>query len=360
MPTPPASPTPDHLPESMPAALLYGIRDIRLENIPVPQPGPGEVLLKLASVGVCGSDVHYYVDGRIGDAIVKDPIIMGHEFSATIAGLGEGVESLEVGQLVAVEPAINCGHCEMCLTGHPNLCPNVIFCGTPPVNGVFTHYVVMPAHNCFPLPEGVSAVEGAMLEPLGVAIHTVDLSHLKVGQTIAVLGAGPIGLLIAAVAKVAGAGRIYMTEPQAHRRAFALDYIADEVFDPETQDVAAEIMRATAGRGVDVSFEAAGAQDTPEQGAEMVRLGGTLVLCGIPSEDKLTLKASLIRRKGLTIKMVRRMKHVYPRAIRLVETGMVDVKPVVSHLVALENLQDAFEMVAGYKDGVIRAVVQMD
>ncbi len=359
MPTPPPT-SPDQLPESMPAALLYGIRDIRLENIPVPRPGPGEVLLKLASVGVCGSDVHYYVDGRIGDAIVEAPIIMGHEFSATIAELGAGVESLAVGQLVAVEPAINCGHCEMCLTGHPNLCPNVIFCGTPPVNGVFTHYAVMPAHNCFPLPQGVSAIEGAMLEPLGVAIHTVDLSHLKVGQTIAVLGAGPIGLLIAAVAKAAGAGKIYMTEPLAHRRQFALDYIADEVFDPETQDVVAEIMRATAGRGVDVSFEAAGAQETPEQGAEMVRLGGTLVLCGIPSEDELHLKASLIRRKGLTIKMVRRMKHVYPRAILLVETGMIDVKPVVSHLVALENIQDAFEMVAGYEDGVIRAVVEMD
>ena len=360
MPTPPPSPAPAHLPKSMPAALLYGIRDIRLENIPVPTPGPGEVLLKLEAVGVCGSDVHYYVDGRIGDAIVEAPIIMGHEFAATIVELGAGVESLEVGQLVAVEPAINCGHCEMCLTGHPNLCPNVIFCGTPPVNGVFTHYAVMPAHNCFTMPAGMSAVEGAMLEPLGVAIHTVDLSHLQVGQTIAVLGAGPIGLLIAAVAKAAGAGKIYMTEPLAHRRAFALDYIADEVFDPETQDVIAEIMRATEGRGVDVSFEAAGALDTPEQGAEMLRLGGTLVLCGIPGEkDILTLKASLIRRKGLTIKMVRRMKHVYPRAIRLVETDMVDVMPVVSHLVALENIQDTFEMVAGYKDGVIRAVVQM-
>ncbi len=332
-----------------------------LEAIPVPAPGPREVLLKLASVGVCGSDVHYYVDGRIGDAIVEEPIIMGHEFSATIVALGEDVTGLEVGQLVAVEPAINCGHCEMCLTGHPNLCADVRFCGTPPINGVFTEYAVMPAHNCFLMPAGMTAVEGAMLEPLGVAIHTVDLSHLRVGQTIAILGAGPIGLLIAAVAKAAGASRIYMTEPEAHRRAFALDYIADDVFDPQTQDVVAEVLRATDGRGVDVSFEAAGALDTPQQGAAMVRLGGTLVLCGIPgAEDTLTLKASLIRRKGLTIKMVRRMKHAYPRAILMLESGMIDVNPIVSHLVSLQDIQDTFEMVAAYGDGVLRAVVQME
>lgn len=346
-------------PETMSAALLHGIRDIRLASVPVPKPGPGEVLLKIASVGVCGSDVHYYLEGGIGDAIVKEPIIMGHEFSATIAALGAGVEHLEVGQLVAVEPAINCGHCEMCLTGHPNLCPHVRFCGTPPIDGVFTEYAVMIAENCFPLPAGMSSVAGALLEPLGVAIHTIDLSHLKVGQTVAVLGAGPVGLLVAAVAKAAGASAIYMTEPVAERRAFARSYIADEVFDPTAEDVAAKVLAATQGRGVDVSIEAAGAMDTPQQAAEMVRLGGTLVLCGIPVDDSLTLTASLIRRKGLTIKMVRRMKHVYPRAIRLVARGMVDVAPLASHFFTLDRIQEAFEMVAGHRDGIIKAVVQL-
>lgn len=347
------------IPKQMSAALLHGIRDLRPATVPVPKPGPGEVLLKIASVGVCGSDVHYYLEGGIGDAIVKEPIIMGHEFSATIAALGTNVQGLKVGQLVAVEPAINCGHCEMCLTGHPNLCPHVRFCGTPPIDGVFTEYAVMPAENCFPLPAGMSSVDGALLEPLGVAIHTIDLSHLKVGQTVAVLGAGPVGLLIAAVAKAAGAGAIYMTEPVAERRKFAQRYVADAVFDPKEEDVVAKIMAATQGRGVDVSIEAAGAQDTPQQGAEMVRLGGTLVICGIPSEDTLTLTASLIRRKGLTIKMVRRMKHVYPRAIRLVARGMVEVAPLATHFFTLDQIQEAFEMVAAHQDGVIKAVVQL-
>jgi L-iditol 2-dehydrogenase len=346
-------------PHTMRVARLHGIHDLRLEDLPQPKPGPGEVLLKVASVGVCGSDVHYYEEGRIGDAVVTHPIIMGHEFSAWIAGLGEGVEGLEIGQLAAVEPAIHCGECEACQHGHPNLCPDVRFCGTPPINGVFAEYTVMPAENCFPLPKGFGPEEGAMLEPLGIAIHAVDLAHLKPGQTIAVLGAGPIGLLTAAVAKAAGAGEIYMTEPLADRRKFALDYVADVTLNPEETDVVAEIMRLTHGRGVDVAFEAAGAPETPDQAAAVTRPGGKVVVAGIPSDDTMTMTASTVRRKGLTIKLVRRMKHTYPRAIRLVQKGMVDVKSLVTHLFPLDRIADAFEMVVDYDDGVLRALIQI-
>ena len=348
--------------KTMRVSKLYGIRDLRLEEGPVPTPGPGEVLLKIASVGTCGSDVHYYLEGGIGDAIVKEPITMGHEFSAWIAGFGEGVDGshgLSLGQLVAVEPAISCGVCEYCQHGHPNICPNVRFCGTPPIDGVFAEYAVMPAENCFPLPEGFSPVDGALLEPLGIAIHTVDLAHLKVGQTIAILGAGPVGLMTAAVAKAAGAGAIYMTDPLAHRRAFALNYAADAVFNPDTEDVVAAIMAATNGRGVDVAFEAAGAPETPDQAAHVACPGGKVVVVGIPTDDSMTMTASVIRRKGLTIKLVRRMKHTYPRAIRMVEKGIVDIKPLATHFFPLERIHEAFELVAGYKDGVLRAMIQV-
>jgi L-iditol 2-dehydrogenase len=344
-------------PGTMRASRLHGRRDLRLEELPRPTPGPGEALLKVASVGVCGSDVHYYLHGRIGIQVVTEPIIVGHEFSARVAELGEGVEGLEVGQLITVDPGISCGSCEPCLHGHPNLCPNVRFCGTPPINGVFAEYTVMPAENCFPLPEGFGPEEGAMLEPLGIAIHSVDLGHLKSGQTVAVLGAGPIGLLIAAVAKAAGASEIYMTEPLAYRRQFALEYVADAALNPG--DAVAEIMRLTGGRGVDVAFEAAGAPETPQQAAAVARIGGTVVVAGIPSDDTMTMRADTVRHKGLTIKLVRRMKHTYPRAIRLVQTGMVDVKPLATHLLPLERIVEAFEMVAGYKDGVLRAVIQV-
>lgn len=347
------------VPDTMRVSRLYGIRDVRVEDGPVPSPGRDEVLLRIASVGTCGSDVHYYVEGAIGDQVVSEPITMGHEFSAWIAELGEGVENLEVGQLVAVEPAIPCGVCESCQHGHPNLCPNVRFCGTPPIDGVFAEYTVMPAENCFVLPDGFTPDEGALLEPLGIAIHTVDLSHLKAGETVAILGAGPVGLLTGAVARAAGAGTIFMTEPQAHRRAFALEYCADAVFNPDKEDVIAAIMQATGGRGVDVVFEAAGAPETPDQAAHIARPGGKVVVVGIPSEDEMVMTASQIRRKGLTIKLVRRMKHTYPRAIRMVDSGMLDVAALATHHFTLEEIDDAFELVAGYDDGVLRAMIQV-
>jgi L-iditol 2-dehydrogenase len=339
---------------------LYGIRDLRLETAPRPVPGPGEVLLRVMAVGVCGSDVHYYLEGRIGDQVVTDPIIMGHEFSARVAGLGPGVEGLEVGQLVAVEPGIACGGCEMCQQGHPNLCPHVRFCGTPPIDGVLAEYTIMPAENCFPLPAGFSPEAGALLEPLGIAIHTVDLAHLQVGQTVAVLGAGPIGLLVAAVARAAGAGQVFITEPLAYRRRFAQEYAADAAFDPDRDDVVAEILILTGGRGVDVAFEAAGAPETPQQAAAMARIGGAVIIAGIPADDTMTFNASTVRHKGLTIKLVRRMKHTYPRAIRLVQAGLVDVEALVSHRLPLARAAEAFEMVAGYEDGVLRAVIQIE
>jgi L-iditol 2-dehydrogenase len=339
---------------------LHGIRDLRLEELPRPTPGPGKVLLRVAAVGVCGSDVHYYLHGRIGDQVVTAPIIMGHEFSAWVAALGEGVEGLEVGQLVAVEPAVPCGECEPCGHGHPNLCPNVRFCGTPPIDGVFAEYTVMPAQNCFPLPVGSSPVEGAMLEPLGIALHAVDLARLKTGQTVAVLGAGPIGLLIAAVARATGAGEVYVTEPLEYRREFALCYVADAALNPEDTDVVAEILRLTGGRGVDLAFEAAGAPDTPQQAAAMARIGGKVIVAGIPAaDDTMVMHASTVRKKGLTIKLVRRMKHTYPRAIRLVQAGLVDVKPLAKHRFPLDRIGEAFELVAGYQDGILRAVIEV-
>ena len=348
----------------MRASRMHGIRELRLEELPRPTPGPGEVLLAVLCVGVCGSDVHYYLHGRIGSQVVTEPIMLGHEFSARVAGLGAGVEGLATGQLVAVDPAISCGACEPCLQGHPNLCPNVLFCGTPPVNGVFAEYVVMPVANCYPLPGEIGPVEGAMLEPLGIALHSVDLAHLKPGQTVAVLGAGPIGLLVAAVARAGGAAEVYMTEPLAYRRQFALDYVADAALDPAVPDplagdVVAEILRLTGGRGVDVAFEAAGAPETPQQAAAVTRIGGKVILVGIAPDEHLTFQADTLRHKGLTVKLVRRMKHTYPRTIRLVQTGRVDLKPLASHLFPLERIVDAFETVASYEDGVLRAVIQI-
>ncbi len=264
-----------------------------------------------------------------------------------------------MGQLVAVEPAISCGTCEFCLKGHPNICPNNLFVGSPNHVGAMAEYIVMPAENCFPLPDGMTPDEGAMLEPLGVAIHTVDLAHLKVGESVAVLGAGPIGLLTAAMAKAAGAAPIFVTEPIASRREFARHYAADATFDPDVEDVVARIMEATDGRGVDVAFEAAGASETPDQAARVTCPGGKVVVVGIPDDNTMTMTASVVRRKGLTIKIVRRMKHTYPRAIQLVQQGVIDVDAVATHHFAMEAIDEAFQIVANYQDDVLRAIIRV-
>jgi len=338
---------------------LYATGDMRMEEEPLPVPGTGEVLLKVAVVGVCGSDVHYFIDGGIGSAKVTEPIIMGHEFSARVVGSGPGVSGLTEGQLVSVEPGIECGQCEYCHTGHPNLCPDVRFCGTPPIDGVLREYTVMPAGNCYPIPSGLDAIDGAMLEPLGVAVHAADLAKVKVGYTVAVLGAGPIGLLTAAVARANGASKVFMTEPIAYRRKFALDYCADVVLDPDTADIEAEILDQTGGRGVDIAFEAAGATETPQQAAEITRPGGKVLVIGIPSDNTMTFTAETVRRKGLTIKLVRRMKFTYPRAIEMVVSGLVDVRSLATHVFPFSDVKRVFEMVAAYEDRVIRAVIEM-
>ncbi len=352
------NPNSNIIPQTMQAAFLYGIRDVRIDQVPTPTPGPGEVLLQIAAVGVCGSDVHYYLEGRIGSQVVTDPIVMGHEFSARVAALGPGVAGLEIGQLVAVDPAIPCGACEQCLQGHPNLCPQVRFCGTPPINGVFAEYAVMPAENCFPLPANVTAEQGAMLEPLGVALHAVNLAHLKPGDTVAVLGAGPIGLLTAAVAKASGASAIWMTEPLAYRRDFAEETVADGVFDPIDAGGIEAIQRLSGGRGVDVVFESAGAPVTPQHAVQLARFGGKVILTAIPADDTIAFSASISRRKGLTIKMVRRMKHTYPRAISLVERGVVDVNALITHRMPLSQTGKAMDLISGYQDQVIKAMIR--
>ena len=344
---------------TMRGARLHAIEDLRVEDLPMPAPGPGEVLLKVAAVGVCGSDVHYYKEGRIGDQVVREPLVLGHEFSAWVAELGDGVTGLEVGQLVAPDPAVPCRHCECCEEGNPNLCPDVLFCGTPPVRGVFSEYVVMPAENCFALPEGFSPAEGALLEPFGIGLYTVDLAGMQAGQTAVVLGAGPIGLLTAAAARAAGAAKVYMTEPLPYRREFALGYVADEVFDPYGTDVVAEILQLTGGRGVDVSFDAAGGAETPNEAAGVTRRGGQMVIVGIPSNDMMVMTSFTPRAKGLTIKLVRRMKLTYPRSIRLVQSGMVSVKSLATHAFPLQRITEAFDLVAAYADGVIKAIVEI-
>jgi L-iditol 2-dehydrogenase len=348
----------------MMAARLYGPCDMRVEPIPIPgAPGPGMARLRVTVVGVCGSDLHTYTDGRIGDSVVQTSLVLGHEFGAVVEAVGPDAfdgnfEPLRPGTRVAVDPAQPCGRCEMCEQGHPNLCHRLHFCGLYPDGGSLCEYILMPAHSCFPVPGTIDDAGAAMLEPLGIALHAVDLARLHLGDSVAILGAGPIGLLLLQAARLAGAAPIYVIDQFAWRLQLAAGYGAVPINFTEGDPVQA-VMQATAGRGVDVAIEAAWADHSVQQAAEMARMGGRLVLVGIPGPDKLEMKHSTARRKGLTIRVSRRMKHVYPRAIRLVEAGSIDLLGIVSHHFPLAEAPDAFALNVAYADDVNKIVIDV-
>ena len=324
---------------------FYNIHDLRLENDPVPHPAHGEVLLKTASVGICGSDIHYYNEGGTESQKVDHPLVLGHEFSAWI---NEGPRK---GQLVAVDPALPCGYCEFCREGNPNLCTTLKFAGTEDTDGALREYLVWPESALFPLPAGFSPQEGAMLEPLGVAIHALRLGKVSPGMTVGVFGSGVIGLLTIQMAKLAGASRIFATDRLAHRLEYALKSGATDILQADGEE-ADRIFAETGSRGLDVVFEAAGDDGTAvETSIHSAKRGATAVLIGIPSNDRTTFSASAARRRGITIKLARRMKHTYPTAIRLVSQGQVDLKSLITHEYPLSQYQTAFDT-ADRREGV--------
>jgi len=329
------------------AARLHGPRDVRVHDEERPVAGPGEALVRVEAVGLCGSDLHWYEEGGIGGTRIARPIVPGHEMAGRT----------EDGRLVAVEPAIPCGHCPLCAEGHPNLCPTIRFSGHGDVDGSMREWMAWPSHNLFPLPEGLTAADGAMLEPLGVAIHAVDLAHVRPGASVGVFGAGPIGLLCLQVAKAAGAARLVATDLATRpRRLEAAAAIGAGAFPAEDGREAAAIREAIGGYGLDVAIEAAGVQSAVDAAVDAVRPGGRVVLAGIPGDERTSVRASSARRKGLTIAFVRRMKHTYPRALALATAGRVDLRSMVTHRFPLAEAARAFE-VAALREGLKVVVV---
>lgn len=347
---------------TMLAARLHAPSDLRVERIPYPgPPGPREVLLRVRCTGICGSDLHSYADARIGDTPIAGPLILGHEFSAVVEAtapdaLDGHFQPVPPGIRVAVDPAQPCGQCELCEQGHPNLCLRLAFCGNFPHGGSFCEWLHMPARSCFPVPDALNDIQAALLEPLGVAIHAVDLAKPRVGASMAILGAGPIGLLILQVARLAGADPVFVSDRFAWRLKRAERYGGVPV-PAEPSGLLRRIAGETHGRGVDIAIEAAWADQSVALAAELARLGGRVVLVGIPGDDRLAMKHSTARRKGLTVVLSRRMKHVYPRAIRLALRGVVDLEGLVTHRYPLRQAVQAFRLNAAYRDKVIKVMV---
>jgi L-iditol 2-dehydrogenase len=312
---------------------------------------------------LCGSDLHTYLDARIGDTALAGPLIPGHEFSGVVEETGPdsydgNFAPIRPGTRVAVDPAQPCGRCALCREGDPNLCCRLRFCGNYPDGGSLCEWIRMPAGCCFPVPETLDDAAAALLEPLGVAIHAVDLARIRVASRVAVLGAGPIGLLSLQAARLAGADPVFVTDRLPWRLELARKFGGIPIR-CDREDAAALILQHTGGLGADAVIEAAWGGDTVGQSAEIARPGGCVVLVGIPGDDRLTMQHATARRKGLTILMSRRMKHAYPRALRLAQQGRIDLLSLVSHRFPLRRAAEAFRLNAEYLDNVTKVMIDI-
>ena len=312
-------------------------------------------------MGICGSDVHYFHNGCCGSYKVdlSEDYMLGHECAGTIVKVGEEVERLKVGDRVALEPGITCGECEQCKSGHYNLCPDVVFLATPPVQGCNEEYIAFPENMCFKLPDNVSTKEGALIEPLSVGFYASEQGGVKTGDTVVILGSGCIGLVTLLACKAHGAGKIIVADLVEARLQKAIELGAAEVINSGKEDALKKIEELTNGRGADVVFETAGSPVTIAQTPFIVRRGGTITLVGISAKEEITYNFAQIMDKEATIKSVFRYRNIYPKAIAAVSSGAINVKGIVTHEFDLEHIQDAYDEAVNNKTDLVKAVIKV-
>ena len=343
----------------MKTAVMKAIGKIELEEREIPQPKEGEVLIKIGYVGICGSDVHYFETGAIGDFVVKPPFVLGHEAAGTVVALGEGVDSLKIGDRVAMEPGKTCGHCEFCRTGRYNLCPDVQFFATPPYDGVFQEYVAYDASMCFRLPDNVSLMEGALIEPLAVGFHAANQGGAHIGQKAVVFGSGCIGLMCLMALKAEGVTEVYVVDVIDKRLEKAMELGAAGVINSSKEDAVERIMELAGGYGVDLAIDTAGADVTINQGIRMVKPGGTIVCVGYSRSGKVTLDMSVALNKEITFRTVFRYRHIYPMAIAAVSSGLINLRNVVTDTFTLDEIQEAMMKSVNDKVNIVKAVIEV-
>ncbi|MBR0751008.1 alcohol dehydrogenase catalytic domain-containing protein [Bradyrhizobium jicamae] len=338
----------------MRAAVLQDIRNIRVTEIPTPTPkADDDVIVRVKAVGVCGSDLHSYLEGgTTGPTRINDPFVLGHEFSGNLIPESARKLGLSADALVAVDPAIPCGHCEWCHRGHTNLCPNVRFLGYAPHNGAMAEFVCVPQSAVHVVPETIDPAGAAILETLGVAIHATDLARPRLLESVAVLGCGPVGLLLVQLARLCGVGNIIAIDPVVARGQLACDLGADIACRSF-----AEVPEVTDGRGVDLVIEATDSSHGFEHAARCARIGGRAVIVGIPENNEYVLSGAESRRKGLSVKFSRRMPEVYPRAIALAQSGRVKLSPLATHSFSLDQAPAAFAQQVARENGIIKAII---
>ena len=343
----------------MKVAVMTGIGKMGFEERDIPKPAADEVLVKLEYVGICGSDMHYYETGAIGDYVVEPPFVLGHEPGGTVVEVGADVKHLKVGDRVALEPGKTCGKCEFCKQGKYNLCPDVIFFATPPVDGVFQEYVAHEADLCFKLPDNVSTLEGALIEPLAVGFHAAIQGDAHLGQKAVVMGAGCIGLVSMMELKARGGCEVYVVDLMDKRLEKAMELGATGVINGGKEDVVAKIKELTGVLGADLIIETAGSQPTTVQAIHAAKKGSTIVLVGYSKSGEMTLPMSLALDKELTFKTVFRYRHIYPMAIDAVAKGKVNLKGIVTDIFTLDQAQEAMDHSIHNKADIVKAVIKI-
>ncbi|MCS7253698.1 MAG: NAD(P)-dependent alcohol dehydrogenase [Armatimonadota bacterium] len=346
---------------SMKAAVLHGINDIRVEEIEMPSiKSDDEVLIRIRAVGICGSDIHYYREGRIGRFVVTKPHILGHECAGEIVEVGKAVKHLKPGDKVAIEPGVGCRRCKYCHEGRYNLCPDETFMGTPPTGGAFTEYVVWSGDFVYKLPEEVPYEAGALCEPLAVALHAINMSDMKPAATVAVLGCGPIGLALIQAALASGAARVIATDIYPLRLDKAKELGASEVFNAKEVDAVQAILDATGGEGADVVFEAAGSVTAQRQSFSVVKSGGVIVLVGMTAETVTEVPLLDLITREYQVRGILRYANSYPQAVAFTILGKVNLLPIVTHRFPLDSIVEALEVSDTRKDESIKVMIKMD
>ncbi len=336
----------------MQVAELTGLRRFDLVDRPLADPGPGEVQVRVTAIGICGSDMHAYSEGGVGDSPCNYPMVIGHEPSGVVVRAGAGVTGISAGDRGALEPALYCYHCEFCRRGLHNICANLRFMSSGIEPGYFREYVNIPVVNFLPIPTDMSLEQAALVEPMSIALHSMVFAQVKLGETAAVFGAGPIGLLTIAVLKLSGAGRVWAVEPVAHRQELAKLMGADAVIDPGGVDPAAQIMQDTGNRGVDLVIDCASKHDMINQCVGSVVHGGRVVLTGIPAETRIAINIHQYRNKEVAIFNVRRSNHEGHLGVGLIHEHPELFVPVVTHSRPLDKINEAFALNEKYEDGV--------
>ena len=343
----------------MKAAVLSPEGGLEIEERPVPEPGPDEVLVSPRLVGICGSDLHYYKEGRIGDWQVLEPHVLGHEFAGVVEEIGPDTETVPVGTHVAVEPILPCRSCETCQTGIYNLCESLRFTGSPHTDGALQESVVVPSHTLHPLPDDMAFELGALVEPTSIAVHAVRRSQLRPGETVTIIGAGPIGLLILSVCRAYEAGAIYITDIDPGRLAIAETLGATAAVDVRGMDPR-EIRERTDPRGTDIAFEAVGSPATLETAMHLARPGGRVIAVGVNIEEHIPFNLMLAQSRETTVIPIYLGRDAFPEAIELLAAGTIDAGPLVSHTFPLERATEAMDTALNAGAGAVKVMIEVN